>query len=59
MLGLLGDVSLPYYRRAMNRIGQLLPQLRVKEIPRGNHAMHLDNAAAWSDAAAGEAFSLT
>jgi hypothetical protein len=26
---------------------------------RGNHAMHLDNAAAWSDAAAGEAFALT
>jgi pimeloyl-ACP methyl ester carboxylesterase len=59
VLGLLGDVSLPYYRRAMHRIGQLLPQLRVKEIPRGNHAMHLDNAAAWSDAAAGEASSLT
>jgi hypothetical protein len=59
VLGPLGEVWLPYDRRAMHRVGQLLPQLRVNEIPRGNHAMHIDNAAAWSDAAAGEAFSLT
>jgi pimeloyl-ACP methyl ester carboxylesterase len=58
VLGLLGEVSQPYYRRAMHRVGQLLPQLRVSEIPRANHAIHLDNAAAWSDAAAGEALSL-
>ena len=54
LLGLLGEVSLPYYRRAMARIERLLPQLRVKEIPGGNHAMHVDNAAAWADAVAGE-----
>ena len=52
--GLLGEVSQPYYRRAMLRIGGLLPQLRVIEIPRGNHAMHVDNAAAWVDAVIGE-----
>jgi pimeloyl-ACP methyl ester carboxylesterase len=47
VLGMLGEVSLPYYRRAMQRIGRLLPQLRVTEIPGGNHAMHLDSAEAW------------
>jgi pimeloyl-ACP methyl ester carboxylesterase len=52
-LGLLGAVSLPYYRRAMTR-GRLLPQLRVKAIPGGNHAMHVDNAAYWADAVAEE-----
>ena len=54
LLGLLGEVSLPYYRRATARIQVLLPQLRVKEIPGGNHAMHLDSAGAWVDAVAGE-----
>jgi pimeloyl-ACP methyl ester carboxylesterase len=54
-LGLLGALSLPYYRRAMQRIHALMPQLRIHEIPDGNHAMHLDNAAAWVDAIVGEA----
>lgn len=51
--GLLGEVSLPYYRRAMQRLVPLLPQLNIREIPGGNHAMHLDNASAWVDAVAG------
>jgi pimeloyl-ACP methyl ester carboxylesterase len=54
VLGLLGELSQPYYHRAMKRIGRLLPQLRVKEIPRGNHAMHVDNVKGWADAVAGE-----
>jgi pimeloyl-ACP methyl ester carboxylesterase len=58
VLGLLGEVSLPYYRRAMDRIGQLLPQLRVKEIAGGNHAMHIDNAEAWVEAVVGESRSV-
>ncbi|MEP7355475.1 MAG: alpha/beta hydrolase [Acidobacteriota bacterium] len=54
VLGLLGEVSQPYYRRAMVRIGKLLPQLQVKEIPKGNHAMHIDGEAAWTEAVVGE-----
>lgn len=54
VLGLLGQVSQPYYRRAMVRIGELLPQLRVQEIAGGNHAMHLDNPGAWVQAVAAE-----
>jgi pimeloyl-ACP methyl ester carboxylesterase len=54
VLGLIGEVSLPYYRRAMERIGRLLPQLRIREIPGGNHAMHLDSLDAWVDAVASE-----
>jgi hypothetical protein len=42
----------------MQRIGHLLPQLRVTEIRGGNHAMHVDSAAAWSEAATAEALSL-
>jgi pimeloyl-ACP methyl ester carboxylesterase len=49
-LGLLGEVSLPYYRRAMSRVRELMPQLRVREIAGGNHAMHVDNPEAWVDA---------
>lgn len=55
VLGLLGERSLPYYRRAMERIGKLLPQLRVATLAGGNHAMHLDATAAWVDAVAEEA----
>lgn len=54
-LGLLGERSLPYYRRAMERIQGLLPQLRVTTLPGANHAMHVDAAAAWVDAVAAEA----
>ncbi len=50
VLGLLGGRSLPYYRRAMERIGQLMPHLRVATIPEGNHAMHVDGMAAWVSA---------
>lgn len=55
VLGLLGERSLPYYRRAMARIGGLLAQLRIHEIPGGNHAMHLDNPSAWVAAIVTEA----
>ena len=54
-LGLLGERSLPYYRRAMGRIGTLLPQLRVTTLPGANHAMHVDATDAWVDAVATEA----
>lgn len=54
VVGLLGEVSLPYYRRAMERVRELLPQLRMKTIPRGNHAMHIDSTEAWVDAVASE-----
>lgn len=47
VLGLLGERSLPYYRRAMDRLGALLPQLRVETLPGGNHAMHVDSMEAW------------
>jgi 3-oxoadipate enol-lactonase len=53
-LGLIGERSLPYYRRAMDRIGRLLPQLRVETIPGGNHAMHVDGIDAWVSAVAVE-----
>lgn len=49
-LGLLGACSLPYYRRAMERIRTLLPQLRIETIPGANHAMHVDGREAWVDA---------
>ena len=54
VLGLLGERSLPYYRRAMERLGSLLPQLRVKTIPGGNHAMHIDGTEAWVNAVLAE-----
>lgn len=54
VLGLLGARSLPYYRRSMERIRQLLPQLRVQTLPGANHAMHVDATAAWVDAVARE-----
>jgi pimeloyl-ACP methyl ester carboxylesterase len=50
VLGLIGERSLPYYRRAMDRMGRLLPQLRVETIRAGNHAMHVDGMEAWVDA---------
>jgi pimeloyl-ACP methyl ester carboxylesterase len=53
-LGLVGEHSLPYYRRAMGRLRRLLPQLRVATIPGGNHAMHVDGAEAWVKAIVGE-----
>lgn len=53
-LGLLGERSLPYYRRAMERIGGLLPQLRVQMLAGANHAMHVDATDAWVDAVATE-----
>lgn len=53
-LGLLGERSLPYYRRAMERIRGLLPQLRVRTLAGGNHGMHVDATDAWVDAVAGE-----
>lgn len=54
VLGLLGERSLPYYRRAMDRIGALLPQLRVTTIRGGNHAMHIDGMEAWVSAVVAE-----
>jgi esterase len=51
-LGLLGEWSLPYYRRAMERIAEMLPQLRVQTLPRANHAMHVDATDAWVEAVA-------
>lgn len=54
-LGLLGARSLPYYRRAMERIRSLLPQLRVTTLAGGNHAMHVDATDAWVSAVAEEA----
>jgi pimeloyl-ACP methyl ester carboxylesterase len=51
-LGLVGERSLPYYRRAMERIRGLMPQLRVTTIPGGNHAMHVDAMDAWVQAVA-------
>jgi hypothetical protein len=38
----------------MDRIGALLPQLRVKTIPGGNHAMHVDGMEAWVNAVVAE-----
>jgi 3-oxoadipate enol-lactonase len=46
-LGLIGERSLPYYRRAMDRVRAHIPQLEIREIPGGNHAMHIDNTSAW------------
>ena len=54
VLGLLGERSLPYYRRAMDRLRALLPQLRVTTIPGGNHAMHIDGTEAWVNAVVAE-----
>jgi pimeloyl-ACP methyl ester carboxylesterase len=54
-VGLLGERSLAYYRRAMERLQQLLPHLRATTIPGGNHAMHVDATDAWVEAVASEA----
>jgi pimeloyl-ACP methyl ester carboxylesterase len=53
-LGLLGERSLAYYRRAMGRVHELLPQLRVATIRGANHAMHVDGTDAWVHAVAAE-----
>jgi pimeloyl-ACP methyl ester carboxylesterase len=48
--GLVGELTLPYLKQAMERIVKLLPQTQVRVIPGGCHALHLDNPVAFAQA---------